>query len=103
VLYTWIHPFTGIIGIVYPNDDRAYIISGAQLLLSLMTLALLPLLWLIPGLVLGSLLNMMLGLSERATAWAMVLIMFSPWIAGGIMTFNYVRMKAKHPRATVPR
>jgi len=32
-----------------------------------------------------------------------VLIMFSPWIAGGIMTFNYVRMKAKHPRATVPR
>ena len=110
VLYTWIHPFlgippirTGIIGIAYPGEGKAYIISGGQMIMSLVALALLPLLWLIPGMIVGGVLNAALGLPEIPTGIIVILVALSPWIAGGIMVFNYMRMKAAYPHATLPK
>ena len=36
-------------------------------------------------------------------ALVVVLVALSPWIAGAIMAFNYVRMKAAHPYSTTPK
>lgn len=109
ILYTWIHPFlgwplfrTGIIGIAYPEERRAYIFGPGQLVASLLTLALLPLLWLIPGIIAGSIVDGIFHPPHAITAWVMVLVTLSPWIAGGVMAFNYTRMKAAHPYATTP-
>lgn len=110
ILYTWIHPFlgippirTGIIGIAYPNEKRAYIIGPGQMVASLVALAILPLLWLIPGIIVGGIVDGVLHPPQSITALVVVLVAFSPWIAGGIMAFNYVRMKAAHPYATTPK
>lgn len=110
VLYTWIHPFlgfppirTGIIGVAYPAEGKAYLIGPGQLVLSLVALSLLPVLWLIPAAIVGGILNATLGLSEIVTGLIVVLIALSPWIAGGIMAFNYMRMKAAYPHASLPK
>jgi hypothetical protein len=110
ILYTWVHPFlgfppirTGIIGIAYPGENRAYIIGAGQMLASLVALAFLPLLWLIPGIVAGGIVDGVLHPPHGLTALVMLLVTLSPWIAGGIMAFNYTRMKAAHPYATTPK
>lgn len=110
VLYTWMHPFlgwpplrTGIIGIAYPDEKRAYIIGPGQMIASLVALAILPLLWLIPAIVAGGIVEGVLHTPHAVTAVVVVLVMFSPWIAGGIMAFNYTRMKATHLYAKTPR
>lgn len=109
VLYTWIHPFlgwpllrTGIIGIAYPDERKAYIFGAGQLVASLVALALLPLLWLIPGIIAAGIVDAVVH-SEKISALVVVLVALSPWIAGGIMAFNYTRMKAAHPYATTPK
>lgn len=109
VLYTWIHPFlgwpllrTGIIGVAYPDEKRAFIFGPGQLLASLVALALLPLLWLIPGIVAAGLVDALLH-SQAIDALVVILVALSPWIAGGIMVLNYTRMKAAYPYATTPK
>jgi hypothetical protein len=109
ILYTWIHPFlgfppirTGIIGVAYPSEGKAYIITGGQMTMSLVALALLPLLWLIPGFIVGAILNAVVHLPASLTALVVALVALSPWIAGGVMAFNYTRMKAEHPHASMP-
>lgn len=110
VLYTWVHPFlgwpllrTGIIGIAYPDDRHAYIVGPGQMVASLVALAILPLLWLIPGIVAGGIVDGVLHPPRAITALVVALVAFSPWIAGGIMAFNYTRMQAAHPYSTTPK
>ena len=107
-IYTWMHPFlgvppirTGIIGIIYPNERRAYVSGLGQMTLSLLLLALLPVLWLVPGLVVGSLLAGLYfpGLLVFPLT---ILIIFSPWIAGGWMVWTQARLRTAHPYATTP-
>lgn len=110
ILYTWVHPFlgfppirAGIIGIAYPDEKRAFIIGPGQMIASLVALAILPLLWLIPGIVVGGIVDGILHPPQSITALVVVLVAFSPWIAGAIMAFNYTRMKATHVYATTPK
>ncbi|MFT3728260.1 MAG: hypothetical protein QM759_10600 [Terricaulis sp.] len=109
-LYTWLHPFlgwpplrTGIIGVIYPNEKRAYVVSMGQMALSLLMLALLPILWVIPAIVVGGILDAILHPPQALTSLVVFVVAIGPWIAAGLMIFNYMRMKAAHPYATVPR
>jgi hypothetical protein len=108
-IYTWMHPFlgvppirTGIIGIVYPNERRAYVSGLGQMTLSLVMLALLPVLWVIPGLVAGSILAA-LHVSGLLVFPISALIIFSPWLAGLWMIWTQARLRMAYPHATTPR
>ncbi|MCA8902439.1 MAG: hypothetical protein KDA53_14450 [Hyphomonas sp.] len=109
ILYTWQHPFlgwppirTGIIGVAYPGEKRAYVMSMSQVLMGLVVLALMPLIWLIPAIFIAGFISLVLRTPDGVTAFLTALIALSPWIAAGIMLFNYVRMKGAHPYATTP-
>lgn len=109
VLYTWVHPFlgwpllrTGIIGIAYPEEKEAFIFGPGQFTASLVALALLPLLWLIPGIVAAGIVDAFVH-SEAIDGLVVVAVMFSPWIAGGIMALSYARMKTAYPYAVTPK
>lgn len=107
VLYTWAHPFLGfpplrigLVGVAYPEEGRAYVMGTGQVVLSLVALALLPLLWFIPAFVLG-------GIAGSILPWLLsvlvfVLVCFAPWFAGLLMVVSYLRMKARFPNATTP-
>ncbi|MEZ5999084.1 MAG: hypothetical protein R3B98_10355 [Hyphomonas sp.] len=109
ILYTWFHPFlgwppvrTGIIGIVYPGENRAYVMGMGQVLLGLVLLAVLPIIWFIPAIIVGGIVSAVLHTPDSVTAFITTVVALSPWIAGGVMIFNYIRMKAAHPYATTP-
>ena len=107
VLYTWAHPFLGfpplrigLVGVAYPDDGRAYVIGRGQLMLSLLALALLPMLWFIPALLLSAIAGAMLP--SALAVLVFVLVCFAPWWAGALMVVSYLRMKARFPNATTP-
>ena len=108
ILYTWFHPFlgwpairTGVIGVAYPGEQRAVAMSMKQVIMSLVALALLPILWFIPAILVGGLVSLVIP-STVITALVVIVVALSPWIAGGIMVVNYYRMKSAHPYTTVP-
>jgi hypothetical protein len=115
-IYTWMHPFlglppirTGIIGIVYPDEKRAYVSGLFQMSMSLLLLACLPLLWLIPGIIIGSVVGWIgggllgsPGLSLLLTFFVAALVTISPWLAGLWMLWTQVRLRRAHPYATTP-
>ena len=109
-LYTWVHPFlgipplrTGIIGIAYPAEKRAYVVGLGQTTLSLLLLALLPMLWVIPALMVGFILGSVLHLPTLLVLLIMVLVALAPWIAGGLMVWSIVKLRAAYPAAVTPK
>ncbi len=108
-LYVWMHPFlgvppirTGVLGVVYPVERRAYVSGIAQTGLSLLMLALLPMIWLIPAIAVG---GIVAGLPYLGVlGWLLIpLITFSPWLAGGWMLWTVSRLRLAHPYATTPQ
>ena len=100
-LTTWLHPFlglkpirTGIVGIAYPDEGRVHMLSFAQLAASLLLLALLPLLWLIPAFLVGGLLQWLFNLGQGLTATVIVLVALSTWIGGLNLLWNYLRLRS---------
>jgi hypothetical protein len=101
-LYTWLHPFlgskpirVGIVGVAYPAEGAVYMMSFTQLLLSLLVLALLPILWVIPAFIVGGVLQWALNLGKGASAFIIIVVALAPWLAGLNLAWNYWRMKAK--------
>ncbi|HQX61137.1 MAG: hypothetical protein KBF63_19250 [Rhodoferax sp.] len=99
-LYTWLHPFlgpkpirVGIVGVAYPSEGELHVMSFKQLLLSLLMLACLPLLWLIPAIIVASVFQWVFGLGERATAAVVFLVAAAPWFAAVNLTWNYWRAR----------
>lgn len=99
-IYTWLHPFlglkpirVGIVGVAYPGEGTRYMMDMRQLVLSLLLLALLPLLWLIPGIIVSGILQWMFNLGRGMSALIIVLVVFCPWIGGLNLLWNYWRMK----------
>ncbi|MBS0332327.1 MAG: hypothetical protein JSS35_06135 [Proteobacteria bacterium] len=108
-LHTWVHPFlgvpplrTGIVGVVYPDQNRAYVIGLGQTALSLLLLALLPILWILPGFVVGGALSALLHLPGLLSGLVAILITFSPWIAAGLMIWSVLRIRSAYPSAQTP-
>lgn len=115
-IHTWMHPFlglppirTGIIGIVYPGEKRAYVSGLFQMGMSLLLLACLPLLWLIPGIIAGMLAGGIVGglvgspsLTFLINIFVAGVVTFSPWLAGVWMLLTQSRLRMAHPYATTP-
>jgi hypothetical protein len=109
ILYTLRHPFLGwppirlgIVGIAYPQEQRAFVISKGQVLLNLIALGLLPIFWVLPAIVIGGIAD---GIIDLPSPWDMlvvILIALSPWIAAIILVYNYIRLRLAFPYARVP-
>ncbi len=108
-LHTWVHPFlgvpplrTGIVGLVYPGQNRAYVVGFGQTALSLLMLALLPMLWVIPAVLVGGVLSGLLHLPLLLSSLIIILITFSPWIAAGLMVWSVLQIRSAYPMAQTP-